>query len=674
MPSVATFAMAKINKTQATLDGDESRLPESPGTGPGKSARVSPEGASGAGNEKPNVLRVVTLARALPTSVSDQSDWLIDPRNSRYVPYWDLVMLTALLFTAFVTPYEIVFLPSVKVLSEGPNGLWVINRIVDAAFVCDMVIIFNMAYQEAPHKGGSWVRSRPLIALNYFQGWLIIDFVSVLPFYGIAWIMCGGDCDEDGGGNALASVRVVKLLRMIKLARMLKASRILKRQIEDVIMGKLEATYAVLKMFQLFLVLVMWSHWQACLWGLGSSFMQGDTWITAYEAAEGCPEEGCDGFEVYAAALYWSMMTVTSVGYGEMLPVNTAERVICSVLMLVSGCVWTYVLGTSAGIASTLDPNGVLYQNTMDQLNYFMRERTLPAAMRHELREFFTAARTVYQANDDQDLFNKMSPMLQGTVALAANRGWVNSVWYLRRLGDTRDGRDCMACLAKRLGVTAFTKDERAPIGYLYVVRKGMCVRNWRFFRMGDVWGEDIIMRVPELMDHAQAVALCFLEVYTLSKYNLEDVLNDYPEQAAVVQAAARRILVSRALHAHLVKEAHSRQPERFAQSGPKAFVPRDHASGFTLVSSELTIEQKLTALLRAAKLTSEREKSSDSESGAADSESALQLVSPRASSDGGAAVAEVLQRMEKAVLGKLDALSARVESLESALQQTPQG
>ena len=74
--------------------------------------------------------------------------------------------------------------------------------------------------------------------------------------------------------------------------------------------------------------------------------------------------------------------------------------------MLVSGCVWTYVLGTSAGIASTLDPNGVLFRNTMDQLNYFMRERTLPKQMRHDLREFFTAARTVHQANDDQDLVN----------------------------------------------------------------------------------------------------------------------------------------------------------------------------------------------------------------------------------------------------------------------------
>ena len=59
------------------------------------------------------------------------------------------------------------------------------------------------------------------------------------------------------------------------------------------------------------------------------------------------------------------------------------------------GVSWTYVLSTAAGIASTLDPNAVLYQTTMDQLNYFMRERSLPGKLRKELRHYFEVARHV---------------------------------------------------------------------------------------------------------------------------------------------------------------------------------------------------------------------------------------------------------------------------------------
>ena len=52
-----------------------------------------------------------------------------------------------------------------------------------------------------------------------------------------------------------------------------------------------------------------------------------------------------------------------------MLPRSTAERVICTFCMMASGVVWTYAIGSVASIATTLSPNRVLYQNTMDQVN-----------------------------------------------------------------------------------------------------------------------------------------------------------------------------------------------------------------------------------------------------------------------------------------------------------------
>ena len=56
----------------------------------------------------------------------------------------------ALLFTAIITPVEVAF------LDEGQHItlLWMINRVVDLAFVIDMAMSFNMAYQELPERGG----------------------------------------------------------------------------------------------------------------------------------------------------------------------------------------------------------------------------------------------------------------------------------------------------------------------------------------------------------------------------------------------------------------------------------------------------------------------------------------------------------------------------------------
>ena len=53
-------------------------------------------------------------------------------------------------------------------------------------------------------------------------------------------------------------------------------------------------------------------------------------------------------------------MTITSVGYGDIVPVNTIERALCCVYLVISGVSWTYVIGKAAGIATNLDPNTVL--------------------------------------------------------------------------------------------------------------------------------------------------------------------------------------------------------------------------------------------------------------------------------------------------------------------------
>ena len=124
------------------------------------------------------------------------------------------------------TPWEqVVFLDGSPVLSEGPDALFIINRIFDFAFKVDIFLTFNMSYQETNENGGHWVHHKPAIRRNYLRGWFTIDFLSVVPYYAIGWAACGGDCTYGSSLSAIGDVRVIKLVRMIKLARLLKASR-----------------------------------------------------------------------------------------------------------------------------------------------------------------------------------------------------------------------------------------------------------------------------------------------------------------------------------------------------------------------------------------------------------------------------------------------------------------
>lgn len=131
--------------------------------------------------ESQGVLPAEALAAAnksnLPNGRSRASDmqnvgWIIDPRQTKWMPRWDLLMVGALTFTALVTPVEVVF------LSEGTyiTGLWVVNRFVDLLFLIDIVVTFNLAFQESTENGGHWVVNKKVIICQYLKGW-----VSRLP-------------------------------------------------------------------------------------------------------------------------------------------------------------------------------------------------------------------------------------------------------------------------------------------------------------------------------------------------------------------------------------------------------------------------------------------------------------------------------------------------------------
>lgn len=469
-------------------------------------------------------------------------------------------------------------------------------------FIGDITVIFNTMYKDA--YTGNWVYSRAKIAQRYLSGWFWIDLFSVLPFYLVDWFIMdeAWECDINGqkdllladvevaGSRVASTVKMVKLLRMVKLTRVLKASRVLQRFAQDILMTKLEMSYAVIKVLYLIVALTFLAHWQACLWALVSVYMNNqetDTWVGTFTAQQEAKGRTVTPPDIYIASLYWSMMTLTSIGYGDLVPMNSTERLLSVFFMAISGVTWTYAIGQAAGIASTLDPSRIRYETTMDSLNFYMTERKLPKEMRMTLRDYFQNSRYVHQSNDEASLISKMSPLLQGVVALAANKKWIDGVPFLRDLGETRCEREFVGELAKRLTLNAYVAQERVPLGRLYVLRSGMVVRMWRFMGAGRVWGEDFLLAPDfEMVDHAQAVALTFVEAYSLSRAHFDAAAEFYVEPIEAIRLYVKRYRLRRALINYMVVQR--------AHGEVKSYVARSKADGYDYLPEILDFQKKV--------------------------------------------------------------------------------
>jgi potassium voltage-gated channel Eag-related subfamily H protein 7 len=139
---------------------------------------------------------------------------VIDPRKTATMR-WDSFVMVLLIFTAYVTPYEVAF------LSTKMNLMFWINRFVDIVFILDIFKNFLTAYFDDYEQ--YWVGDHRKIAKKYLSGWFLIDFVSILPFDTVGLAMTAQD--ETVHANAL--VRFFRVLRLLKMTRLVRSIRIL---------------------------------------------------------------------------------------------------------------------------------------------------------------------------------------------------------------------------------------------------------------------------------------------------------------------------------------------------------------------------------------------------------------------------------------------------------------
>ena len=122
-------------------------------------------------------------------------------------------------------------------------------------------------------------------------------------------------------------------------------------------------------MSKLLLSLMFISHWMACLYGSQYNFEREDH--SGIESIH---------WEMYIGAVYWAVQTVTTVGYGNVVPTTISERVVACFVMLLGGFVFSTIISK---VASVLEPNSGenIEVRRKLALRRFIEEKKIPRSL-----------------------------------------------------------------------------------------------------------------------------------------------------------------------------------------------------------------------------------------------------------------------------------------------------
>uniref|UniRef100_A0AAV2LAP4 Cyclic nucleotide-binding domain-containing protein n=1 Tax=Knipowitschia caucasica TaxID=637954 RepID=A0AAV2LAP4_KNICA len=367
-----------------------------------------------------NVTEKVTQVLSLESDVLPEYKLQV-PETTRWIllhyspfkAFWDWIILILVLYTAVFTPYSAAFLldehGDVRQRSCGYtcNPLNVADLLVDVLFIVDIVINFRTTYVDHNDE----VVTQPVrIAKHYMKGWFPIDLFAAIPFDLLIF---------RSGSDEMATL--TSLLKTARLLRLVRVARKLDRYSE----------YGAAVLFLLMCTFVLIAHWLACIWyaiGFVERPYTETGWLDNLAEQLGKPYNDSDSRsgpsvkDKYVTALYFTLSSLTSVGFGNVSPNTNSEKIFSVCVMVIGSLMYASIFGNVSAIIQRLYSGTTRYHTQMLRVKEFIRFHQIPGSLRERLEEYFQHAWSYTNGIDMNAVLKGFPASLQADICLHLNR------------------------------------------------------------------------------------------------------------------------------------------------------------------------------------------------------------------------------------------------------------
>jgi len=506
--------------------------------------------------------------------------FVVDPHTSRWLCYWDALIIILIVAVAFLIPYQIGFCLVIE--DSGTLKLFALS--VDMVFIVDILMQFTISSQHPENR--RWLRIPKKIVAAYLNGFFMMDVISVLPYDEFALEV------TRRYGEHFAFLGVLKTLSLIRLLRI---NRLIARY-EAVV----DVPYTSVKLTKLLILLLFGLHWIASAWGLLLAIERfhnpdGPDWAANVASAKPGMFKGDkeSPWELYTASIYWSCMTITSIGYGDVVAMNCLEAWGATILMALSGLMWAHIIGSICAIAGAMDEGNVAHENTLLSLNTMTRSYDVPQEIRVKLREYFMCRKALFYREKQVELVRAMSPELQGKTARYVQQSWLSKVCFLR---DCCNG--FVVGLFEILNFSVYPPRELVLLPFsMCFLHQGVILKSARILAPGTMWGlEDVLLSNEALLDPNAPLALSYLEVQYIERWALEKLVERFPQERGGIRKCTILYALKRSVARGLIKPSWITCPRAL----PTLQAPAsDDISGCQDQSRFLAVERKVDEVMQ---------------------------------------------------------------------------
>ncbi|CAL8393980.1 unnamed protein product [Gadus morhua 'NCC'] len=515
---------------------------------------------------------------------------------------WDWVILILTFYTAIMVPYNVSF----KHNKPSTNLGWLVaDSVVDIIFLVDIVLNFHTTFVGPSGEVISDARS---IRMNYLKTWFMIDLLSCLPYDIINAFEQGEEPEymnvnasatspsprnstrpEDsmlpGLSSLFSSLKVIRLLRLGRVARKLD--------------HYLEYGAAVLVLLVCVFGLV--AHWLACIWySIGdhevidhdTHAIKTDSWLYQLALSMGTPyrynvtgsgrwEGGPNKETLYISSLYFTMTSLTTIGFGNIAPTTDGEKIFSVAMMMVGSLLYATIFGNVTTIFQQMYTNTNRYHEMLNNVRDFLKLYQVPRGLSERVMDFIVSTWAMSKGIDTDKVLSICPKDMRADICVHLNRQVFNDHPAFRLASD-----GCLRSLAVEFQTThcapgdlIFHIGESVDTlcfvvsGSLEVIQDDEVVA---ILGKGDVFGDVFWKETSPARASANVRALTYCDLHVIRRDALLRVLEFY---TAFASSFSRHLILTCNLRKRIifrkisdVKKEKEHQRDQVALS-----IPDDH-------------------------------------------------------------------------------------------------
>lgn len=255
----------------------------------------------------------------------ESHQFLITP-DSLFKCWFDTIILLFIMINIVYLPIRVAFPNSI----ESSKYLDIIS---DLVFTSDIVISMLTAYKDDSQQ---IVFEHKLIMKNYFTGYFFIDFLSFLSFLYTLVELFGLSSINPKSFYLLSCIRLFKIFKasnlrldFVKKALCIKLirSRLLKSNISKLTLHT--------KFFNFVFKFLGALHIIACIYVYLANLDIMNSWISNAVSNSNGFEPDPSNFDIYFASIYFHLVTILTVGFGDIHSISINELIYNSIFLFV---------------------------------------------------------------------------------------------------------------------------------------------------------------------------------------------------------------------------------------------------------------------------------------------------------------------------------------------------